>query len=1015
MVEFRLLGPVTFLVAGRPVDTGRPQQRAVLAALLVDADHVVTTETLIDRVWGETAPAGARRTLHAHMARVRQMLRQAGDRVPLRVVSGSGGYLLRVPAESVDLHRFRAWVARAAGSEPARQAELLREGLALWQGEPLSGVGGAWAARMRQAWRQEYLDAAVAWAEGEIVAGNPAAVIGPLTDLAGAHPFVESVTAVLMRALYAAGRPADALDRYAEVRRLLVDELGTDPAPALRAVHQAILRGALDPPVIESTGSAPAAGPVAVPAQLPADVAAFTGRAAELAGLDGWLSGAGGGAEDGGGSPPPIFAVTGTAGVGKTALAVRWAHRNRARFPDGQLYVNLRGYDPNEPMDTGDALARFLADLGVRGQDTPADLDGRAARYRSATAGRRMLIVLDNVSSAEQVRPLLPGTASCVVLVTSRDRLAGLVALQGAYRLELDLLPPDDAVTLLARLIGARADTELAAVARIAEQCVRLPLALRVAAEAAAARPGTPLRELVTELDDQQHRLELLGTGDDPRAALPAVFSWSLRRLPPPTAAMFRLLGLNPGPDLDAYAAAALAGTGLPQARGALASLAQAHLVEPTASARYGMHDLLRAYATSLVADPLAAELRAARRRLFDYYLTSAATATDQLFPADRHRRPAVPAPATPAPVLADPDTARAWLDAERCCLVATVAHAADRGWPSHAVRLSAVLFRYLDGGHHADALAVHGHALRAAARTADEPGQAQALRGLGGVLMRLGRHDEAVAHLDQALRLFRRAGDRIGEARALNNLGTAHMQVGRHEPAVAHYTQALRLYRMVDDRTGEARTIVSLGVVYGRLGRHELAAEHHRKALALCRQIGDSTGQAWATASLGDAMLRMRRHTAAAEHHRGALALYRQQGNPYGEAWVLDSLGAVHSGLGDPGRAAAYHAQALALFREMGDGDGESWALNGLGEVACDVGRPVDALKHHTAAHAVATTADARDQQARAQAGLGRAFDLLDELGRADQHLRQALALYSDLGMAEAEQVRTRLAALAR
>ena len=447
------------------------------------------------------------------------------------------------------------------------------------------------------------------------------------------------------------------------------------------------------------------------PAQLPAAVEVFMGRAAELAELDRLLATAGG-------TPTAVVisAVSGTAGVGKSALALRWAHRVREAFPAGQLYVNLRGFDPDQPLSAADALAGFLRALGVAGQAIPLEVEERAAAYRSLLDGRRMLVVLDNAYSVEQVRPLLPGAPSCVVVVTSRDSLPGLVARHGAHRLDLDLLPHEDAVALLAALIGGRVEAEPDAAIVLAELCARLPLALRVAAELAVARPSTSLAQLVAELADEQRRLELLDAGGDPRTAVRAVFSWSYLHLPAEAARAFRLLGLHPGPDLGPYAAAALIHTGLEQAQHLLDLLARAHLIRPTSPGRYGMHDLLRAYATYRAGiEDSEAERWVARTRLFDHYLATAAAAMDILVPAERHRRPRVPPSATPSPPVADPATTRAWLDAERVALTTVCAYTAAHGRPGHTTGLAGILFRYLEvGGHYPNAVAIHTHALHA-------------------------------------------------------------------------------------------------------------------------------------------------------------------------------------------------------------------------------------------------------------------------------------------------------------
>jgi len=707
-VEFRLLGPIEVQEGGLPVDLGPPQRRVVLAALAVDAGRPVTLETLIDRVWDETPPEDPRAALYVHVTAIRKALRSAGGDRPVRLPRQGGGYVLEVDPDSVDVHRFRRLTATAGDAQRSdrERATLLSEALGLWRGTPLDGVSGDWAARMRTGWTGLRLDAAVAWAETGLRLGLAAEVIGPVRELLAAYPLAESLVAVLMRGLAGTGRHAEALSCYAAARTRLAEELGMEPGPQLRTVHQTVLRGELDRSAPDRSVQS-AAGPVRpVPEQLPAGVPDFVARERELSELDrlagGWQGGPG--ATPGAGQPSTavtILAISGTAGVGKTALAVRWAHRVRGLFPDGQLYVNLRGYDPDQPVAPTDALARFLRALGVSGQDIPLDLDQRTVAYRTLLDRQRTLVVLDNAASVEQVRPLLPGSSSCAVVVTSRDSLAGLVALHGARRLDLDLLPPADAVDLLGRLIGARVLAESDAAAALADQCARLPLALRVAAELAAARPSASLSELVTELADQQDRLDLLDAGGDPRAAVQAVFSWSCQQLPADAAGAFRLLGLHPGADLDTRAAAALIATTVADARRLLDGLLRAHLVYSTGPARYGMHDLLRGYALRLTSteDPDGVR-QAALTRLYDHYLATATGAVNVRFgtggPGRQHAAGAASVPAFP-----DPAAALAWLDAERATIVAVCGRVAGHGRPDHAIRLAAILFRYLHVGGH--------------------------------------------------------------------------------------------------------------------------------------------------------------------------------------------------------------------------------------------------------------------------------------------------------------------------
>jgi tetratricopeptide (TPR) repeat protein len=631
-----------------------------------------------------------------------------------------------------------------------------------------------------------------------------------------------------------------------------------------------------------------------VPAQLPADVDVFTGRVQELAELDRLAAGTS--TQVAGDDPTTVViaVISGTAGVGKTALALRWAHRVREQYPDGQLYVNLRGYDPDQPVSAGDVLARFLRALGMAAQEIPRQVDERAAVYRSLLNGRRVVVMLDNAATVEQVRPLLPGTASCLVVVTSRDSLAGLVARNGARRLNLDLLPSEDTIALLRALIGERIDTEPEAAVTLAKQCIRLPLALRVAAELAAARPGASLAELVTELGDQQRRLEMLNAGGDPRTAIRAVFSWSYQHLPAGAARMFRLIGLHPGPDLDPYAAAILANVSLQEAQQQLDLLSCAHLIELTRSSRYGMHDLLRAYATYLASIEDPEDKRwAALTRLFDYYLCSTAAAMDTLFSAELHRQPRIPAPARTIPSLVHPAAALAWLNTERTTLTTACAYMAARGWHQHTIQLATTLWRYLHtGGHYHDALTIHTHALMASRHIGDLASEAHALNDLSSVYWQQGRYQQANDHLQQALALHRQVGDRAGEASALGSLGTVYERLGRYQQANDHLQQALALHRQVGDRAGEARTLNDLGETQHAVGQVREAHIQHTTALTVAIEINDRYEQARAHNRLGHTYYATDDPHEAGRHCRHALTLYTDLGvpEPDGVRIVLNS-----------------------------------------------------------------------------------------------------------------------------
>jgi DNA-binding SARP family transcriptional activator/Tfp pilus assembly protein PilF len=1006
-----LLGPVRAWRGGQELDLGAPRRRSVLGLLALRPNRVVSRDELIDGMWGDDPPLSSVNALHVYVAGLRVALEpDRAPRAPGRILLASGpGYLLRLESGQLDTEIFgrhlnAASALRAAG-DLAGAAASLDAALLLWKAAPLAGIPGPGAEIGRVRLIEQRLTAIEERIEVILALGQHAEAAAQLAGLVREHPLRERFRSQLMLALYRCGRQGDALAAFAEARCVLVEELGIEPGTELRQLHQRILAadagldnalrtaGGVTLPDGSSPGGPEPQRPV--PAQLPADVAAFTGRAAELAELDRLLATApgradvrGGGTGEGGvteesaatgesgrASDVIISAVSGTAGVGKTALAVHWARRVADAFPDGQLYVNLRGYDPEQPTMPGDALAGFLRALGTAGPDIPPEVDDRAAAYRSLLDGRRMLVVLDNAATVEQVRPLLPGSASCLVVVTSRDSLAGLVARHGAQRLDLDALPRKDAVALLRTLIGGRADAEPAATATLARQCAGLPLALRVAAELAAASPGTSLQGLAGELADEQRRLDLLDAGGDGRTAVRGVLSWSYRHLPTEAARVFRLLGLHPGADCDAHAAAALTAAPLEQATDSLTLLARAHLVHACPPGRYGMHDLLRAYASQLAsAEDSADDRQAALTRLFDHYLGSAASAMDLLVPAEQHYRPRIPAPGTPAPAMAGRAGARAWLDAHRAILVAVVVHAAACGWPGHATRLAATLYRYLEtGGHYADAVTIHSNAHRAACS----------------------------------------AGDRAAKATALTNLGIVRWRQGKYEQAAGCHRRALAASREIGDRTGEAIALANLGAVYERQGRPEQAAACHEQALALFRQRGDRSGEARALGNLGSVAVRQGRYEWAVDRYQHALALFRRSGDRPGEASLLPDLGVAYQRQGRYEQAADCYRRALPLLRESGDRTGEAEALNGVGEIMLATGQTEEACVQHAAALTLASQIGDRYERARAHNGLAAAHHITGDAGLARYHRRRALDLYTGLGAPEYGEMRMRLAAL--
>jgi DNA-binding SARP family transcriptional activator len=1024
-MEFCLLGPLVVRNGGAAVRVPPGKQRALLAALLLKAGRLVTLEELAEVLWGQVPPPSARVSVQNYVMRLRKVLTVTGRTF---IATQPGGYLISVDAAELDVTQFEALLgtARAATRDGswATAAGHARAALALWRGEPLAGVGSEMLT-LREVPRlsELQLQAQEARIGADLHLGGHSEVIAELQRLCRAHPLREQLHALLMLALYRDSRRAEALAAYQDARRVLVEELGMEPGPELRGLQQQIL--ASDPALIpapaasrtcsvtgdddERAGHAHAGVQAAVPHQLPAPVAHFAGRETEMAALSGLAAGQAG--------TVVISAVGGMAGVGKTALAVHWAHQVADRFRDGQLYVNLGGFGPSgNPVTPGAAVRGFLDALGVAPQRIPPDPSAQSAMYRSLLCGRQMLIVLDNALDEAQVRPLLPASPGCVVMVTSRTQLTGLVAAEGARLINLDVLSDAEAREMLARRLGSeRVAAEPAAGARLIRLCARLPLALAVTAARAAARPGFPLAALAAELRDEPTRLEVLD-GGDPATSVQAVFSWSYQNLTGPAACTFRLLGLHPATGITAHTAASLAALPLDQAREILRELARRHLLAEPAPGRYTFHDLVRAYAVRQC-QALDGESgrRAALTRLFDYFLAAAGQAMDTLVPAERHRRPQIPPPGTPLPALGTPEAASAWLGAERAALMAVAGHSATQGWPRHAIALSAILFRYYRdiGAYHSDALTVHSHALRAAELSGDRAAHADALMNLGMVALRQDAGQRAASQLGQALDIYRELGDRRSQARAHSNLGVLLWDRGRYESSGGHFQQALDLHREFGDCFGQAIALDNLGTVRGRQGRYSEAAGYHRRALVIRRELGHRQGEARALGNLGIVLCWQGRPREAADHLELALGMFREFGDRIGEADTLNDLATALRSQGRCHEAVALHQQALDMFRELGIRSGEAEALNGAGEALNALGRTRQARAQHRDALTVAGQLGHQHLEARSHDGLASTYHASGRLDQARYHWENALARYASLGVPEAAQVRARLASL--
>ncbi|CCH31245.1 BTAD domain-containing putative transcriptional regulator [Actinosynnema sp. NPDC047251] len=892
---FTLLGEVTALVDGRPVDLGPARQRCVLAALAVDAGQVVPVDRVVQRVWGPAPPLRARATLHSYLSRLRPLVG------PVGLLRRGGGYLLDVDRDAVDLHRFRDLCARARTAATDQAETLLTEALRLWRGEALAGLGGAWVLAERGRAAGERLTAECDLADARLRSGQGANLVAELAARAAEHPLDERVAAQYLLALCHAGRPGEALEHYRGLRARMVTEIGTDPGLPLRHLHQRIIED-------DRTLTAPAqhGDVVPVPRQLPPAPPGFTGRAAELAALTAHLDGAAPG------GTMVVSAVAGAGGIGKTWLALHWAHRHADRFPDGQLFVDLQGFSPTaSPVDPTAAVRGFLDALGVDPRSVPPDPHAQAGLYRSLVADKRVLVVVDNARNAEQVVPLLPGSPTCTVLVTSRHRLTGLATGHGARPLRVDVLSDAEARHVLVdRLGAARVAAEPDAAGDLLACCHGFPLALAIVAGRACADPGSPLAALAAELHEAC--LDVLDH-DNPAAGLRAVLSWSHQALTAEQARVFALLGRVAGPDIGLAAAAGLAGRSEAATRSVLRALEDMHLVQQRSPARWHLHDLIKLYAADQ--EMPGGELDRALARLVDHYLHTARAADRLLNP---HRTPipfGEPAPDSRPRHLPDTGAALDWFTAEHRTLLAVTRHASSARVWQLAWALDTFLYRQ---GHLHDAVLVWREGLAAADRHGDPAVRVLAHRLLGAAVTYAGLHDEAAAHLSEALALAEDLGDALAQAHTHRSLAQIAERLGHDRQALEHATSALDLYRSLGRPALEALALNAVGWYLARLGEYGRARAHCEAALDRAGREVDAA----ARDSLGYIAHQTGDHAAAVAHYERALALFREDGDAFSESHTLDRLGHPYRALGRPDEARRAWQRAVRLFEAQHRGE---------------------------------------------------------------------------------------------
>ncbi|SER15394.1 DNA-binding transcriptional activator of the SARP family [Lentzea xinjiangensis] len=884
-MEFLLLGSLAVRREGTPLELGGPRQRAVLTMLLLHANEAVSVAQLAEAVW-DSPPVSPESNLRTYVAGLRKVL---GERL---VTRPGHGYQLTVEPGELDLDAFdrlvRAGEDALAEHDTEAAADLFAEALGHWHGVPSAELNAGPLLRAELTRIQERrLTAVERYAKAALELGRFDDVIGRLRRESALHPLREELWALLMLALDRSGRRGEALEVYSTARRLVVEQVGVEPGARLRQLHQVIL---------ESRVPSPAA--LNAHRQLPMDIAEFTGREAELRRL----------CEPGPQTTVVISAIEGMAGVGKTKLAVRAAHRLVRRYPDVQLWADLHGFDPDElPADPAAVLESFLRLLGVPGAQIPESLEERAALYRDRLAGRRALVLLDNVAGEDQVRPLLPGGSTCMVLVTSRR---ALLRLDGAKSVFLDVFTPGEALALLSRIAGAdRVDADRAAAERVAELCGYLPIAVALAAKRLARRPQWTVRDLVAQLER--------GGGLGARG----VFDLSYQALPDNQRRLFRLLGIHPGEDVTADSAAALAGLTPYEAGDLLEMLLDEHLLQQHTPGRYSLHDLLRAYAVEQVtaAEPPPARATA-RRRVLDWYVHTSWNSARQLNP----QRALEIAPADPAVhprAFTDRDSALLWCDAERANLVAAVRDAAEHGLPEQSWNLAQCLWDFFNlRKHRADWIDAHGVALAAARSVGDRAAEGRMLITLGIALREVRRHDEAIECNRQALAIFRAVGDRARQEPVLNNLGIVYMDLGRTDDALSCYEQSAEIARELGHPHTEAVTLNNIGLLHADAGRFDLALARYLRALEIRREIEDPYSEAILLNNIGEVYRGLLDFPAAVSHVDRALETFRAIGDRYGQAESLDNLGLALDGLGDRRGAEKCWIESVALFEELGE-----------------------------------------------------------------------------------------------
>lgn len=981
-----MLGPVGARINGEPVDLGRRRmERCLLGLFLLHIGTPVTAERLTALLWGEDPPERSRSTLQVLVSRLRAWLTaNNADEYGVRLVTRAGGYVLEGDPDRVDAHLFRRLCEQARTvPDPVERLTLLRRALALWHGPPIADVAtDSVQLSIGHALQDLFLDSTELRLDTQLELGQHVEAVSELGALVAEYPFRERFAEQLMLGLYRAGRQSDALAVYATARQTLAEHSGLDPRPEFQSLHGRILRS--DPTLAVSAPQSPTAGP----AQLPQAVPDFTGRRDQLDGLDRLLDNPG---------AVVISTIGGVGGVGKTALAIQWAHQVRERFPDGQLYANLHGFSPSPATRPLDALAGFLRALGVPAEQIPLDVEEASSLFRSRIADKRMFILLDNAHSPEQIRPLLPGGAGNLALITSRSRLGGLVARDGARRLDLDVLPDSEAIALLRRILGhRRLDAEPEAASALAAACGHLPLALRIAAAHLADHPADSVADYVALLRAGD-RLTALSVDGDELSSIRATFELSYAALDPGTARTFGLLGLVQGPDFSLDAVAALSGTTVADARRHLGRLLAAHLVELLGYDRYTLHDLLKLYARDKV-DP--SEAGPALSRLTGWYLHEVDAAAAKLYPHNLR----LPVDPSDDFAFADHVEALAWLDLERRNLVDAVVQGAGSGQGEASWRIADALRGYFWIRRlTVDWMAAAEAALAAAEAAGDAKGQATANQSLGLAYASASRHEQAIAHSTRALDLAGQEGWPEYQAAALGTLGTSANELGRLSDAVEYYTQALVINRRIGRETGAAINLTNRGGLNTKLGRLDDALADLLEAMPLAQAAGARFMEAAILGNLGELYHARDELDRAVDCHTRCLELAREVGSEESQAEALRGLAEVHRDAGRLAEAWRDANAALELARKVGEFRAEAQAMVALGTILHRRGQHREALTRHELALALSRRHAIRHGEIDALTGMAEALQGLGQPAREPAEEAARLAREANFPLREA------------